>query len=149
MRRRAESVISGVLIFVSMIYAYGILQIQDREYTGNEISPATFPWLLVALLVVLAVSLFMGQWLRPAGPRKKGIEGGGIVDRKNAAAVFLLFLYIVSLQSIGFLWTTPFFLGFLSILYDTRRLPLIAGMAVITTLTLYAVLKYAFGVPVP
>ncbi len=149
MQRRAVSIISGILIFVSMIYAYGILQIQDREYTSNEISPATFPWLLVALLVVLAISLFMEQWFGPARHQEKVIEGGRIVDRKSVAAVFLLFLYIVGLQSIGFLWATPLFLGFLSTLYDTRRLPLIAGMAVITTFTLYALLKHVFGVPIP
>lgn len=149
MQRRAVSVISGVLIFVSMIYAYGILQIQDREYTSNEISPATFPWLLVALLVVLVVSLFIGQWFGPARRQEKVVEGDKIFDRKNITAVFLLLLYIVCLQWIGFLWATPLFLAFLSTLYDTRRLPLIAGMAVITTLTLYALLKYLFGVPVP
>jgi hypothetical protein len=149
MQRRAAGIISGILIFVSMIYAYGILQIQDREYTSNEISPATFPWLLVALLVVLAISLFMKQWFRPARHQEKVIEGGGIVDRKSTAAVFLLFFYIVGLQSIGFLWTTPLFLGLLSTLYDTRRLPLIAGMAVITTYTLYVLLKHVFGVPIP
>ncbi|MBW1742455.1 MAG: tripartite tricarboxylate transporter TctB family protein [Deltaproteobacteria bacterium] len=149
MQRRAVSVISGILIFVSMIYAYGILQIQDREYTSNEISPTTFPWVLVALLVVLAISLFVEQWFGPARREDKVIEGGRKVDTRIIAAVFLLFLYIVSLQWIGFLWTTPFFLGFLSTLYGTRRLPLIAGMAVITTLTLYALLKYLFGVPVP
>ncbi|MBW1743280.1 MAG: tripartite tricarboxylate transporter TctB family protein [Deltaproteobacteria bacterium] len=149
MQRRAVSVISGVLIFVSVIYVYGILQIQDRDYTSNEISPTTFPWLLVALLVVLAISLFMQQWFGPARRKERVIEGGGIVDRRIIAAVFLLFLYIVGLQSIGFLWTTPVFLGLLSTLYDTRRLPLIAGMAVITTFTLYVLLKHVFGVPIP
>jgi hypothetical protein len=149
MRRRAESVIPGVLIFVSMIYAYGVLQIQDRECTGNEISPATFPWLLVILLAILAVSLFIGQCLASARRQEQVTEGGRIIDKKNVAVIFLLLLYIVSIQLIGFLWTTPFFLGFLSSLYGTRRLSLIAGMAVITTLTLYALLKYLFGVPVP
>lgn len=149
MGRQAVSVIFGILIIVSMIFAYGILQVQEREYTVNEISPTTFPWMLVTILIVLSISFFIKQWFGPAKHRARVIKGGWIFSRKITTAIIVIALYIVGIQSIGFLWVTPLFLVFLSFLYGTRRPALISKVAVITTFILYLFLKHLLCVHIP
>ena len=149
MGRPAESLIAAVMILVSGIYAYGLFQVQRREFTSNEIGPTTFPWVLLILLIVLSIGFFIGEWFRPPRPKTKIIADSGTEGSKIIAATFLIFLYVYTLQSIGFLWTTPFFIVLLSTVYDTRRTALIAGMGVGITFSIYAILKILFGVILP
>jgi hypothetical protein len=142
--RLAESVIAGFLIMLGGIYSYGILQIHGREFVSNEIGPTAFPWMLVVLLAVLSGFLLVGKWSETI--RNMGAAGGKILS-----AALLLIAYVWTLKSIGFLWTTPIFLGLLSPLYGIRRLSPIAivGVAVSFTAALYAFLWQLFGVLLP
>ena len=149
MRRPAESVIAGVMILVSGIYAYGLFQVQGREFTSNEIGPTTFPWVLVVLLILLSIGLFIEQWFESPRSRIRVIAHTGTVSPRIIAAIFLIFLYVYTLQSMGFLWTTPVFIVCLSTVYDTRRTAFIAGMAVGITFLLYGILRILFGVLLP
>lgn len=149
MRRPAESVIAGGMILISGIYAYGLFQVQGREFTSNEIGPTTFPWVLLALLIFLSIGLFIEQWFEPPRPIKKIIAHSSTVGRRIIAAIFLIFLYVYTLQFIGFLWTTPVFIVCLSTVYDTRRTAFIAGMAVGITFLLYGILRILFNVLLP
>ena len=148
--RLAESVIAGFLIMLGGFYSYGILQIHGREFTSNEIGPAAFPWLLVTLLVILSGSLLVRGRFRSS---RRGEEEniGRAAGGKILAAALLLIAYVWTFRSIGFLWTTPIFLGLLSPLYGIRRLsPLaIVGVAVGFTVTLYSFLWQLFGVLLP
>ncbi len=150
--RLAESVIAGFLLILGGFYSYGILQIQGREFTSNEIGPAAFPWLLVTLLVILSGSLLVGRRFR-SSRRGEGedIKEGGAAGWKIPAAALLLIAYVGSFEYVGFLWSTPVFLGLLSPLYGIRRLSLVAivGMAVGFTAALYSFLWQLFGVLLP
>lgn len=149
MRRPAESLIAGVMILVSGIYAYGLFQVKGREFTSNEIGPTTFPWVLVVLLILLLIGLFIEQRFEPPRPTIRTFAHIGTAGRRIIAATFLIFLYVYTLQSIGFLWTTPFFIVCLSMVYDTRRPAFIAGMAVGITFLLYGILRILFNVVLP
>ncbi len=150
--RVAESMIAGFLIMLGGVYVYGVLQIQGREFTSNEIGPMAFPWLLVTLLVVLSILLLARQWFAPLRPGADILElSGAPAAGKILAAALLLIAYVAVLESVGFLWTTPIFLGLLSPLYGARRLSLfaIAGMAIGFTAALHSTLWYVFGVLLP
>ncbi len=149
--RVAESMIAGFLIMLGGVYVYGVLQIQGRDFTSNEIGPTAFPWLLVTLLVVLSILLLARQWVAPLRPGADILELSGAPAGKILAAALLLIAYVAALESVGFLWTTPIFLGLLSPLYGARRLSLfaIAGMAIGFTAALHSTLWYVFGVLLP
>jgi len=149
--RVGESVIAGFLIMLGGVYVYGVLQIQGRDFTSNEIGPTAFPWLLVTLLVVLSILLLARQRVAPLRPGADILELSGAPAGKILAAALLLIAYVAALESVGFLWTTPIFLGLLSPLYGARRLSLfaIAGMAIGFTAALHSTLWYVFGVLLP
>lgn len=149
--RVAESMIAGFLIMLGGVYVYGVLQIQGRDFTSNEIGPTAFPWLLVTLLVVLSILLLARQWFAPWRPGADILELSGAPAGKILAAALLLIAYVAALESVGFLWTTPIFLGLLSPLYGARRLSLlaIAGMAIGFTAALHSTLWHVFGVLLP
>ena len=54
-----------------------------------------------------------------------------------------------ALRPFGFLWTTPFFLFILSMLYDRRRLPMAAVTAVGATFVIHTLVRYVFSVQLP
>ncbi|MDP7504994.1 MAG: tripartite tricarboxylate transporter TctB family protein [Nitrospinota bacterium] len=149
--RLAESVIAGFLIMLGGIYSYGILQIHGREFVSNEIGPTAFPWMLVVLLAVLSGFLLVGKWSETTRNDVVTIRNMGAAGGKILSAALLLIAYVWTLKSIGFLWTTPIFLGLLSPLYGIRRLSPIAivGVAVSFTAALYAFLWQLFGVLLP
>ncbi len=149
--RVAESMIAGFLIMLGGVYVYGVLQIQGREFTSNEIGPTAFPWLLVTLLVVLSILLLARQWFALLRPGADILELSGAPAGKILAAALLLIAYVAVLESVGFLWTTPIVLGLLSPLYGARRLSLfaIAGMAIGFTAALHSTLWHVFGVLLP
>lgn len=149
--RMAESVVASFLIMLGGIYAYGIFQIRGREFTSNEIGPSAFPWLLVTLLVILSTTLLARAWFATPRGGTDVLEENGAAAGKTLAAVVLFIAYAVFLEPVGFLWTTPIFLGLLYPLYGARPLPLmaIAGMAIGFTVALHSVLWFGFGVLLP
>lgn len=149
--RLAESVICGFLITLGGVYAYGILQVQGREFTSNEIGPTAFPWLLVTLLVALSVLLLVRQRFAPLPGGGENIEESGAATGKTLVAALLFIAYVGILEAVGFLLTTPIFLGLLSPLYGAGRLSLfaIAGMAIGFTAALHSILWFGFGVLLP
>ena len=149
--RLAERVVCCFLISLGGVYAYGIQQIQGRQFTSNEIGPTAFPWLMVSLLMALSVLLLVRPRAVPSQGGEEIIEESGAATRNTLVAVLLLFAYVGVLEVVGFLWTTPIFLGLLSPLYGAGRLSLIviAGMAIGFTAALHSILWFGFGVLLP
>ena len=149
--RLAERVVCCFLISLGGVYAYGIQQIQGRQFTSNEIGPTAFPWLMVSLLMALSVLLLVRPGAVPSQGGEEIIEESGAATRNTLVAVLLLFAYVGVLEVVGFLWTTPIFLGLLSPLYGAGRLSLIviAGMAIGFTAALHSILWFGFGVLLP
>ena len=149
--RLAERVVCCFLISLGGVYAYGIQQIQGRQFTSNEIGPTAFPWLMVSLLMALSVLLLVRPRAVPSQGGEEIIEESGAATRNTLVAVLLLFAYVGVLEVMGFLWATPIFLGLLSPLYGAGRLSLIviAGMAIGFTAALHSILWFGFGVLLP
>ena len=149
--RLAERVVCCFLISLGGVYAYGIQQIQGRQFTSNEIGPTAFPWLMVSLLMALSVLLLVRPRAVPSQGGEEIIEESGAATRNTLVAVLLLFAYVGVLEVVGFLWATPIFLGLLSPLYGAGRLSLIviAGMAIGFTAALHLILWFGFGVLLP
>ena len=149
--RLAERVVCCFLISLGGVYAYGIQQIQGRQFTSNEIGPTAFPWLMVSLLMALSVLLLVRPGAVPSQGGEEIIEESGAATRNTLVAVLLLFAYVGVLEVVGFLWATPIFLGLLSPLYGAGRLSLIviAGMAIGFTAALHSILWFGFGVLLP
>tara|TARA_B100000949_G_scaffold211330_1_gene204813 strand:+ start:446 stop:898 length:453 start_codon:yes stop_codon:yes gene_type:complete len=149
--RLAERVVCCFLISLGGVYAYGIQQIQGRQFTSNEIGPTAFPWLMVSLLMALSVLLLVRPRAVPSQGGEEIIEESGAATRNTLVAVLLLFAYVGVLEVVGFLWATPIFLGLLSPLYGAGRLSLIviAGMAIGFTAALHSILWFGFGVLLP
>lgn len=149
--RLAERVVCCFLISLGGVYAYGIQQIQGRHFTSNEIGPTAFPWLMVSLLIALSVLLLVRSRAVPLQGGEEIVEENSTAIRNTLVAVLLLFAYVGVLEMVGFLWTTPIFLGLLSPLYGADRLSLIviAGMAIGFTAALHSILWFGFGVLLP
>jgi hypothetical protein len=147
MKRGPESVIAGILLLLSVVYGYGITLIEGREFATNEIGPTLFPWVLTGILAALGMALFFGG--RAGAPKEQREAQGKRAGRKTAGGVLLLIAYAVSLQPVGFLWTTPVFLGLFSFLCGLRRAGSVAGVSLGTTLLVYLLMKHAFGLILP
>jgi hypothetical protein len=149
---KSGRIAAGLLLVLAAIYAYSILQIQERLFTTDEVGPAAFPWFLTVLLVGFAALLLLGQGATPpagGGGNATGESASGL--KKALFAAFLLIAYVIALSFVGFLWSTPFFLALFAPLYQGGKLSriVVLGTAVGFPIGLYFFLWHLFGVLLP
>lgn len=147
MRRRTDLFIASLLILICCLYVYGILQIEDRILSSNEIGPALFPWMLSIALFVLSVVLVVRECIILFNETAPAAwERNRPAIRSIVLAVLLMLTFVLIIPFTGLFWIMPLFIVAFSVLYGFRRLFLISGIAVVLTFGLYLLLWRVFGV---
>lgn len=137
--------VSGAIFIVAKDYPTGTV----AEGMGARLVPL----LLASILAILSILLMAQGFLSEANgleeeerPSRKGLIGQLFLV--PAALVVLLALYLLILERIGFLITTPFFLLSVMIALGSRPGQAVAFGTVFTVAT-YVVFDLLLGVPLP
>jgi hypothetical protein len=115
-----------------------------------KMSPSLFPSLVSVFLLLLSVSLLF-EGLREIKCAKSGAagDGGPVKTKLVLAAVALAVGYFVLMRLITFIPATILFLAGFIFMLGERRWRLIALIAVISSLAIYAIFSIALGVMLP
>ena len=150
--------LASVLLLVWAIPAY------TPAYPGYGASPALVPNVSAAVMLVMAILALIRSLLAIRGGRPLSVEetvypdeeGGsgftqvGRVDIVHLAKFMVpAGLYVVGINTIGFLPSALIFLLLLQILVGARSPIKIPVLAVVAFALMYASIRYGFGVPIP
>lgn len=149
----------GILLLTWAIPTY------TPEYPGYGAPPALVPIVAVCVILVMAVislarnliAVKMGKPIPPeesAFPEDLGDEAGftqvGRVNLKHLASIVIpCVLLLLSIDYVGYVPASLVFLMVLQYLIGSRRWLQSIIVAVVLVTTLYIIMRYGFGVPVP
>jgi putative tricarboxylic transport membrane protein len=143
---RRKNIIAAVVLIVFAIL-YGVLTANLPVRTlPNTPDPSFFPWINTAVLLVLSV------WLLVQGLRRPVTERAADGTGRNRRAVWALgafVAYVAAMPGLGFILATAPFFAVMMVLFGERRPIWVGGGAVCTTVLLYALFRYGFGVFLP
>lgn len=147
-----------VLLLVWAIPAY------TPAYPGYGASPALVPNVSVAVMLVMAILAFVRSLVAIRGgtalseeetvyPDEEGGSGFTQVGRVDIVhlAKFMVpaALYVIGINTIGYLPSAFIFLLLLQYLVGARSPIKILVLAVVAVALMYAAMRYFFGVPIP
>ncbi len=143
---RNKNIIAAiVLIAFGVFYGFLTANLPDRSLP-NTPSPAFFPWIITAVILVLSV------WLLVRGMRQPKVESEPIDVAKlklAAAAMVFFLLYLAVMPILGFVLATLPFFAAMMVLYGEKRPIWIGSGAIGVTAVLYIVFRHGFGVFLP
>ena len=145
--RKANVIISVVLLAFIAFYAYQIIKLPDRNLP-NTVGGDFIPWLLTIFLLFLTVLLLLHSLLG------KGEEAQvKKTSWKNYGGILLLFvimiLYIRGMLYFGYLIATPIFMAIMMRMTGSKRVREIVIYSVLTTLGVYILFSRVFEVALP
>ena len=143
---RRKNIIAAVVLIVCAIL-YGVLTANLPTRTlPNTPDPSFFPWINTAIILVLSVWLLVRDLRRPA-PRPTPTGTGQ--NRRAVWALAAFVGYLAVMPGLGFILATAPFFAVMMVLFGERRPIWVGGGAVGTTVLLYALFRYGFGVILP
>lgn len=154
------------LVFCLFSGIYFIMATQiaiPSSLKSSLLDASSVPKLWGVMMFVLGVIILIRGVTKMNAAKKAGYctpKGGqfeklkkGIWEARSAIAMFvILFVYIACLQSVGFLVSTIVFLFlefFVLTRKEERKLWVIALMALVFGVAIYALFKYGFSMPLP
>ena len=143
--RQKNAIAAVVLIIFAVIYG-GFTTYLPVRTLPNTPDPSFFPWINTTIIFVLSICLLI-QGLRQ--PVTKPKPDGNKRRRLGVWAMGVFIIYLTAMPSLGFiLATTPFF-AVMMILFGEHRIAWIVGGSSITTIVLYVLFRYGFGIFLP
>jgi putative tricarboxylic transport membrane protein len=143
---RRKNIIAAVVLIVFAIL-YGVLTANLPVRTlPNTPDPSFFPWINTAIMLVLSVWLLV-QGLK--GPATARTPDGTGRSRRAVWALAAFVAYVAAMPGLGFILATAPFFAVMMVLFGERRPIWVGGGAVCTTVLLYALFRYGFGVFLP
>jgi len=145
--KKANIIISIILILFGAAYAYLTIQLPDRNLP-NTLGSSFMPWILVISIEILSLSLLIINCVKGPGvacevhTTKKELIGILIV-------VFIIIAYVKLMEYLGFLICTPLFIAGLMILSGSRKWHEIAFVSVIASVAIYFFFFKLFKVVLP
>jgi len=143
--RRKDIIAAAALIVCAILYGVLTANLPTRTLP-NTPDPSFFPWINTVIILVLSAWLLVRALRRPV-PEPTSTGTG-----RNHRAVWALAAfvgYLAVMPGLGFiLATTPFF-AVMMVLFGERRPIWVGGGAVGTTVLLYVLFRYGFGVILP
>ncbi|MDR0576716.1 MAG: tripartite tricarboxylate transporter TctB family protein [Candidatus Accumulibacter sp.] len=142
--RRADLVMGLLLVFLAVFW---FVEAEKMLKVDAGLGPGDYPKVVAAGLFVfgllLAASSLLDGW-----PRKEGVA-----DHKAALrlAVFVAatIVYVLSMSSLGFSLTTPFYLFFGAWFFGYRKYAVAAAGSAGMTVAIYVVFRVIFQVMLP
>lgn len=150
-----DTVIAILLLLGCGVLLDASFDIREPDY--GQLSPATWPRTIIAILTLLSL-VYLVQSIRrgmPEEPAEKARRGFGawIVHWRNVFFVFALFLaYLITMPWLGMLvGGVAFVFLLLNALggWSPGRLALHAGIAVVSVGSMWGVFTYSLGVILP
>ena len=145
--RKANIIVSLVLISFTVFYAYLTYQLPDRNLP-NTLGSDFMPWLLATVLFVLCGCLLITNAL---GKTREDFEPK-IALKEVVSVIFLtvfVFVYVKAIQLIGFLYITPFFMAALMVISGARKWKEITILSIAATAGIYLFFQKVFKVLLP
>lgn len=143
---RRKDIIAAVALIVCAIL-YGVLTANLPTRTlPNTPDPSFFPWINTVLILVLSAWLLV-RALRQPVPEPRSTGTG-----RNHRAVWALAAfvgYLAVMPGLGFILATAPFFAVMMVLFGERRPIWVGGGSVGTTVLLYVLFRYGFGVILP
>jgi hypothetical protein len=134
-------------LFLAIIYAYKILQLETRGFTSGELGPQVFPTILVIIFASLALLLLIKGLIKGDDQKHKTLSSK---ERINVVlCIFFLITYFFALTQFGYMWTTPLFLAIFVWLYGGRSLIVIVGASLVPSVVIYLFFRKIFNVLLP
>ncbi|MBW1803999.1 MAG: tripartite tricarboxylate transporter TctB family protein [Deltaproteobacteria bacterium] len=147
--RKADLVVSVILFCTGIFTIFFVIPHQTSPREAYGMPPATLPTLAVALIVVLALVLF----LKSLSGRTADREAPPLLVARNFLNIFLfaliLFLSVAAMKFVGFITGGILTILFFSLFMGVRKVPVIALIAVIPPLLVYFILTYGLRIPLP
>lgn len=140
-------IIAAVLMGLSIVYIYATSQLASYE-VGDPLGSKVFPFLLGTGMVLAALLLLLETYRA----RGKGSHRGEKGSKKNrhlaviGAVVCWTVIFIMSLESLGFLLSTSVYLIVFMSYLNPKKILLHIIVSIVVSGTLYAVLVKGLGV---
>ena len=153
-----------LIAFASVLLLVWAIPVYTPAYPGYGASPALVPNVVAIVMLLMAILAIVRSFMSIRGttplseaesvyPDENGGTGFTQVGRLNvihlgkfiAAAA----LFVIGINTIGYLPSALAFLLLLQFLVGARNLIKISILAIVTVLLMYAAMRYGFGVPLP
>jgi putative tricarboxylic transport membrane protein len=145
--RRADQIAAIVLLVFSAAVMEGSRRMPESMTFGPGAGFLPF-WLGVAM-AILSILMLVNATREPAGAGGKSPFPGGAALLRIAATAASLAVYIVSLETLGFLLATALLSAFLLGVIERERLAVTAVVALANAGALYFIFQRLLGVTLP
>ena len=135
-----------VLLAICAWYAWLAAGLPER-HVPNTPGPSFFPYVIVSLVAVLALSLLINGLMGVRNARLEAVSDG--IGTLGAVMLGVFLCYLAVLPVIGFVLASILFFAVLMVLYGSRR-PVVIGLAsVLIPLGLFVLFRYGFQIVLP
>lgn len=123
-------------------------------FWGNAFSEdaSRWPQFFALALLLLSVLLVVDTIINPHRERDEGekeVVKPQIYEKKVFYSIILLIAYLVAMDKLGFLLTTPIFLAALLWAINYRQMKKLFTISLGTTIALTVIFQFLLGVPIP
>ncbi|WP_106475727.1 tripartite tricarboxylate transporter TctB family protein [Phytohalomonas tamaricis] len=147
MTRLGDRLLGMILLVLAAVYAASTTQM-EVPFSYDPLGPKGFPFVLAALLVVLAVVLLLRPALGEPWPRGVLLAKRGVLLAKVVAVLVVLTLYALAFSSLGYLLSSALAIFALAWLFNAGSLKALV-CAVAMALGSYALFVYALDISLP
>ena len=147
--RRKNIIAAVVLIACAILYGVLTANLPTRTLPKTP-DPSFFPWINTVIILALSVWLLVQALRQPApapAPAPTPTRTGR--NRRAVWALAAFIGYLAVMPGLGFILATAPFFAVMMVLFGERRPMWVGGGAVGTTVLLYALFRYGFGVILP
>jgi hypothetical protein len=143
--RRKNSIAAIVLIVFAA--SYGVLTAGLPVRTlPNTPDPSFFPWINMAIMLILSVWLLVHSLRRP---KETALDTDTAERNLIITAMGVFVVYLAAMPTLGFILATLPFFAAMMVLFGERR-PIYVGTGTIAvTAALYLLFRHGFGVFLP
>ncbi len=147
--RRKNIIAAVVLIACAILYGVLTANLPTRTLPHTP-DPSFFPWINAVIILVLSVWLLVQALRQPApAPAPAPTPTGTGRNRRAIWALAAFVGYLAVMPGLGFILATAPFFAVMMVLFGERRPMWVGGGAVGTTVLLYVLFRYGFGVILP
>lgn len=137
--------VSGILItIIGLVFFISTLKIKPAKL---GLSPADFPRLITVALMICGIALVLKSLFSKQMPYKKTTDSSFV--KKFIALIAMFLVYVSLVNTIGFLYLTPFFVFGAAYMFGLKKLYLNIFLSIGSTIVVYYVFSKIFLVPLP